>query len=777
MDELTPRRWLDPTPVEPSPGLIALTGSHLAADLLARRGITDPARVRAFLSPQHYTPSPSSALPDMAAATERILRAVQAGEEICVWGDFDVDGQTSTTILVSTLRHLNAKVRHYIPVRAVESHGVHLSTLQPLVEEGVKLLITCDTGISAVNETAWAKANGVDVVITDHHELPETLPPADAILNPRLLPPDHPLYPLPGCGVAYKLAEELLTRSGAAEYADSLLDLVALGLVADAAELRAECRYLLQRGLTALRETPRAGLRSLFEKSCVDPAFITEETIGFAIAPRLNALGRLADANPIVDFFTTTSNSQAAFMADRLEGLNNQRRQSCDQIFHAAVEQTGSHPELLKTAALVLAHPGWEAGVIGIVASRLVERFNRPVILFRAPEGGTARGSARSIPGINITRAIASQAEMLHGYGGHPMAAGLSLPTDLLADFRMAISYAIQQQTGGALLENPLCLDADLPLSKVYLDTARQLEPLAPFGVGNPAPVFLSASHRVSKVMPIGAEKEHQVVRVEDEHKGTYDVLRWHGADLPLPEGAFDLAYTPRASTYRGEPHLQLEWVDARPAHASSVSFAEHPTMQVEDLRAADRRAALAAAAALPDVVIWGEACPDGAGLDRTRLHHAAVLVFAFMPPGAEEIKAVMTRVKPVRVMLLPAPPSVDDPDRLLHNLMTAIKERRSADKTLSLEILAGMLGQREAIVRLALEYLRASSVLDFSVGPNGSLRLSKGGVQSLSKDGALSLSKDIGQRLRLALEETAAFRAHFASAPAANLLRDYLHF
>ncbi len=268
------------------------------------------------------------------------------------------------------------------------------------------MLVTCDTGISAVAETTWAKSHGVDVVITDHHELPDILPDADAIVNPRLLPPDHPLYPLPGCGVAFKLAEELLSRSGMGDYADSLLDLAALGIVADVAELRGEARYLLQRGLTVLRDTQRVGLRQLYAVAGVDTASFSEETIGFALTPRLNALGRLGDANPIVDFFTTSSNSEAVIFANQLEELNNQRRLACDQVYRGAVAQIEGNPSLLNTSALVLASPSWPAGVIGIVASRLVERFSRPVILFNAPEGGTARGSARSVEGINITTAI-----------------------------------------------------------------------------------------------------------------------------------------------------------------------------------------------------------------------------------------------------------------------------------------------------------------------------------------------------------------------------------
>ncbi len=566
------------------------------------------------------------------------------------------------------------------PLRETESHGVHLASLMKLAEEGVKLLVTCDTGISAVAETAWAKSNGMDVVITDHHELPEILPAADAIVNPRLLPPDHPLYPLPGCGVAYKLAEELLNRSGKGDYTESLLDLAALGIVADVAELRGEARYLLQRGLVTLRETRRVGLQQLYNIAGVDTASFSEETIGFALTPRLNALGRLGDANPIVDFFTTASNSEAVIFANQLEALNNQRRLACDQVYRGAIAQIEANPALLNTSALVLASPGWPAGVIGIVASRLVERFHRPVILFNAPEEGNARGSARSIPGINITTAITELRDMLLGFGGHPMAAGMSLPSNRIPDFRQALSYAIDRQTEGLETEYLLKLDAILPLDRVSLPTVQELELLAPYGNGNPSPVFMSANHRVVEVLPIGTSQEHQIITVEDANGSSFKILRWHGADLPLPDGAFDLAYTPRASTYQGKKQLQFEWVDSRPAHSTSTQFPARKRLEVEDLRGADRTASLTRLSGQPDTVIWGEGFRiEGVELlDRTRLHPAGTLVIAFTPPGADEIKAAMARVKPQKVILLPANPAGDDP-RLLQNLVSLIKQQLSA--------------------------------------------------------------------------------------------------
>lgn len=761
MKGFSPRRWIEPQPVQPSTELIDLvSGSRLAADMLVRRGITDPNFARGYLFPEQYKPSPPTDFPGMDAAVDRILLAIQKDESVCIWGDFDVDGQTSTTILVSTLRMLGGRVSHHIPIRDTESHGVHLQSLQQLARSGVQLLVTCDTGIAAVEEVKWAKANGVDVIITDHHELPDELPPADTVINPRLLPPQHPLSTLPGCGVAFKLAEELLDRSGKGELVDSLLDLTALGIVADVAELRGDARYLLQRGLASLRTTRRVGLIKLYEKAGVTADSLNEETIGFALSPRLNALGRLADANPIVDFMTTASNTEAVIFVDRLEKLNMERRNLCDQVYQGARGQIESNPALLTASALVLSHPEWHPGVIGIVAARLMEIYDRPVILFNAPMDGIARGSARSVPGINITQAIGQVSGMLKSFGGHPMAAGLSLPTDRIPEFRQALSYAIDDQIGGIQPESVLTLDATLPLDRVALITVQEIEQLAPFGNGNPAPVFMSPNHRVVDVLPVGVNKEHQIVKVENEAGSIFKILRWQGSDLPLPEGAFDLAYTPRASTFQGTKTLQLEWVDSRPAQVAGAQFQRRSRMEVVDRRSEDRAPILAEYSASPDVMVWN--------VGTVELHPADILVIAFSPPGADEIKSARALVKPKKIVLIKAAPAVDDPVKLLQNIMQMIARLMNSSAPATLEDMAFALGQRMGVVRLALDYLVASGRLDYSLDTAGILHVQRTN-RPPGREAALA-----EKRLRESLAETSAFRRHFASASLADLIHDH---
>ncbi len=534
------------------------------AELLARRGMQAAAAAHPFLDPNQYLPTSASALPDLNRGADLLERAISAGKTICVWGDFDVDGQTATTLLVSTLKDLGAEVSFHIPVRAHESHGVNLAVLEELITGGIDVLLTCDTGISAHKEVDYAHKFGVEVVVTDHHDLPPTLPAAEAVINPKRLPAGHPLGTLPGVGVAYKLAEALYERVHKKGGADAFLDLVALGVVADLAIQRADTRYLLQRGLAALRETHRIGLQEMMVLAELNPAWLTEEHIGFVLGPRLNALGRLDNANLAIEFLSTTDRTRARILAQQLEGLNAQRKLLTDQVFAGAQAQIERDPTLLDHAALVLAHPSWPGGVIGIVASRLVEIYHKPVVLITAPPGEAARGSARSVEGVDISAAIAAQDSLLLGYGGHPMAAGLSLEPEQIDAFRLALSKTISAMTEDRELEPTLIIDGYLPLQDLTLDLVQDLERLAPFGPGNPPLTFASRDLLIKSVGALGRSGKHRQVIVEGPGEVLQKVVWWRSESLPVPAGRFDLAYTVRLSTYQGQRELQITWVEAR---------------------------------------------------------------------------------------------------------------------------------------------------------------------------------------------------------------------
>jgi len=800
------KEWIEPKDVRVPQELQTAIGGHpLVAKTLARREFTELEAARAFLDPDCYRPAPPTDLPNMAEAADRLEKAIQQGETICVWGDFDVDGQTATTILVSTLKDLvvrqgspqavrqgsprGAAVRYHIPVRRTESHGLNLPVLKRLIAEGVHLLLTCDTGVTDHEVIAYAQAQGVDVVVTDHHDLPATLPKACAIVNPKMLPDAHPLRELPGVGCAYKVAEELYRRVGKPEAAAQYLDLVALGIVADVAVQTGDTRYLLQRGLEALRHTERLGLQVMMEVAELDPAWLSEEHISFVLAPRLNALGRLADANVAVELLTTDSLERARILATELEGLNAQRKLLCDQVFQAAQAQIERDPSLLEHSALVLSHPSWPAGVIGIVASRLAERYHRPTVLIATPPGELGQGSARSIEGVNIAAAIAAQQEMLVRFGGHPMAAGLTIDPEprpehvegpcpeyiegRVPEFRRALSRTVSEMlTTGERLRPSLQIDSYLSLADLSLDLVEDLERLAPFGPGNPPLTLVSKGLSLTSHTPVGRTGEHLQLIVEDEEGTAQRVIWWQGADWPLPEGRFDLAYVVRASNYRGQRDVQVEWVDARPIEEPRPDGFPK-TRQVSEIvdyrREPSPRQVLERLRAQEDVQIWSEAeaRAEVAGQDRYELQSSKVLIIWTAPPGPVEWRTVLEKVAPETVYLFGIDPGLDHPEAFLRRLAGLTRYALNSHQgRVNVSTLAAATAQREATVRQGIAWLAARGHLVVLSEEGDVIQLAEGD-QVVDPKG---FQKPLGS-LNALLEETAAYRAHFARAEEETLI------
>lgn len=738
--------------------------------MLAQRGIVYPSQAGAFLDPRLYRPTGATELPDLGPAADRVMLAIRKKETICVWGDFDVDGQTATTLLVSTLRALGANVRYHIPIRGRESHGIKLDVLKEILDAGVQMILTCDTGIAEHEAIAYAQQREVDVVVTDHHTLPPVLPAAHALVNPQRLEPDHPLRHLPGVGVAYKLAEELYRRAGREGETESLLDLVALGIVADVATQHADTRYLLQKGLQVLRNTERLGLRVMFEMADLNPSQLSEEHIGFAIGPRLNALGRLGDANPIVEFLTTKELAMARVMAQHLESLNAERKLLTSQIYQAALAQIEADPSLLDFAVLVLAHPTWEPGVIGIVAGRLAERFHRPAILLTGGDptgGGIARGSARSVEGINITEALAQQAEMLRAFGGHPMAAGLAVDANRVAEFRRRLSQTVENVRGSAEIA-PLQIDGFLPLADLSLELVEDLARLAPFGAGNPPPTLATRNLTVKNSTIIGRTKEHLQIFVEDEMGEVQKIFWWQGADNPLPEGRFDLAYTVRASDYRGERQMQIEWVEARPAEQEGIEVPVSRASRVEgvDYRQATDPFELMRVLQERGIQIWaeGEAKAEIGGVDRLGLVPAQELGVWTIPPGPGVWQAILEMVKPQKVYVFAPKGEEDRLEAFVKRLAGLLKfALRAHEGRAEVARLAVATSQCEETVQKGLEWLAARGIFTVEQAGAGVLRVQVG-------TGELH-SSAVETSLRKLLEETRAYRKFWESASIERLV------
>lgn len=756
------KKWIEPEDVNVPPGFFEITPGHtLVAELLIRRGFKLIEDVKAFLDPAYFKPSPSTDLPDMVSAVERIEKAFKNNEPICVWGDFDVDGQTSTALLVSAFREMGGNVTYYIPFREKESHGLNLPALERIIAGNIKLLVTCDTGISAHEEIDYAISHGVDVIVTDHHDLPDLLPSAFAVINPKRLDASHGLRELPGVGCAYKVVEELYRRQGRESETWKYLDLVALGIVSDIATQTGDTRYLLQRGLEVLRNTDRLGLRVIMENSGLKQSRISEEHIGFAIAPRLNSLGRLSDANLGVELLITDNSERAIILAGMLEGLNLRRRVLCDQVLKAAIDQIDRDTTLLDYSALVMSHQTWPTGIIGIVASRLADIYNRPVILLSTSLKDIARGSARSVKGCNIYQAISAHKELLIGFGGHTMAAGLSIIPENIPDFRHAISTTLGDMSDN--MTDTIKLSSYLPLSELSMELVEELHRLAPFGPGNELPVFAARNVSIKGCSRIGKKNEHRILMLEDGTGQDYRVTWWQGASSPLPEGTFDMAYTVKNVNYQGVKELQIEWIDAR----FIEQIISPVVMDIVDFRKeGDRKSVLKSLETIKDMQLWSEADNNISGKNRYELIASEILIIWTVPPGPEELRAVLKKVSPSKIYLF-AMNSVNDSEEVfLRHLSGLVKYAlKSKDGKVNISFLAAATASREIAVKKGIQWLVQKGYINISMAGADEILITEGNGETVNN------INEILYELKKILEETAAYRKYFLRANKSQLL------
>ena len=737
----------------------------LVAQTLLRRGMQTPEAARAFLDPRAYSPAAATQLPGLASAVNRLELAIRNQQSICVWGDFDVDGQTSTTILFQTLSELGAEVTFHIPIRERESHGVNLPVLQEIIDRGAQLILTCDTGITAHAAVDYAHTRQVDMIITDHHDLPAALPPAVAVVNPKLLSEEHPLYTLSGSGVAYKLCEELYGRYGRSEEAFRQVDLAALGLVGDLARLTGDARYLVQLGLAELSQTRRLGLQIMMEMAELIPANLTEEHIGFVLGPRLNALGRLGDANPAVELLTTSDPVRARVLATQLEGLNSQRQMLCNQVSRAAEAQIHADPALLAQPVLVLAHPSWPGGVVGIVASRLVERYQKPAILFSIPAGEPARGSARSVEGLNITAAIAAQKELLLNFGGHPMAAGLSLEQEKLPEFTRRLAKTVGEMQGNAGSEHNLEIDGWMALPEISLQLAVDLESLAPFGPGNEKLVLASHALKTQSVATLGRNGEHLKLRVMDEAGNSQTVFWWNGAEEKdsLPQDSFDLAFSLRASDWRGKAQVQMELVDFRNLESEKIEV-NRTELEIIDYRNVDQPLRILSSLmqeSLPEVWAEGDEKKQAGGKGRYELEPADALAIWTIPPSTRELQLALEKVQPRKIYLFAVtlPDKTPDPflERLAGLLKYALNHRAGRVSYYELETATA---QRSLTVRNGIKLLVALGKINLRAENENEIIVSSEAISKDPEEASRLLTE-----LKSLLAETAAYRSHFKFA------------
>ena len=738
--------------------LSAADNRELLARILSRRGFNDPESIRAFLNPDLYIPSPPFDMPDMKKGVFRLEKAILAQERILVWGDFDVDGQTSTSLLYAALMNLGASVDYHVPVREKESHGIKPEFLQPYLEDGIQVLLSCDTGIAAHEAIKLANKYGVDVIVTDHHDCPEVLPPAFALINPKLFSEDHPLSGLPGVGVAYKLIEALYVRAGRQDEVHTFLDLVALGIVADLAVVTHDTRYLLQLGLEELRSTQRPGLVQIMENAKVVPEYLIDEHIGFQIGPRLNAVGRLADANISIPLLTTDKNELAHNIAGELERLNEERKFQTEIVFESALAQIRKNPTLLQFEVLVLGHPSWHQGVIGIVASRMVELYRRPAILIAMPEGELARGSARSIEGVHITRAIASQKAILKGYGGHPMAAGLAIKPEHLAQFRKGVSKAVVDQNTGRKQEPTLVIDAEVALGDITQDLTHELEQMAPFGPGNPPINLLCKKLRIKGDVKIGKDKAHKkLIAWDEESNEQREILWWNSKDEEYPDGYLDVVIRVRPGYFRGEEQLTITLQDLRPSGVRLEAAEVEKRISIVDYREmADAKKLIETLIDQnPGVQVWAEAETDiPFGKNRLTLVTSSILVLWSLPPSQQILIDTLKKVQPSEIYVVGKETRLDQYEPFTRRFVGLIKYVLSNyDGRVELRRLAAEMGQTPGVIRYGLKLISGMGI---------HASLDKRGVVTLEQRPPL-VHIDSEQELKHLLKETNAYRSLFS--------------
>jgi single-stranded-DNA-specific exonuclease len=532
------------------------------AQVLANRGILTAEVARNFLYGTLDSMLDPYLFNDMAKAVELVRKAIERREKILIFGDYDVDGVLSVVILMRALRTLGAEVDYYIPERLKEGYGIKDEHLQVVEERGARLVISVDCGIKAVSFARKAAAKGIDVLITDHHRPGDELPQASAILNPVLSDSGYPFRGLAGVGVVFKLLQALLTKAGKSATLPHYAKLVAIGTIADVAELRGENRLLVKEGLRGLGHVANRGLKSLIGECRLAGRKITEGDVGFRIGPRINAAGRMGAADEAVKLFFADSDEESAELAARLSGFNESRQQEEDRIFEEALNQVKESSLDSRYKILVLGSESWHRGVIGIVASKLKEYFYRPVVLLTYDDG-KASGSGRSISEFSLIECLDSCRDVFLDYGGHTLAVGCSLARDRVSEFRERANAFAEARLSADDLRRKVKIDATLSLAEIDGPFIKSYLLLSPFGVGNPKPLFLSSGVEVWGAPQLIQGKHLKFIARQDGR--SFEAIGWDKADRAqeIRRGSkINLAYSLQSSTYLGEERYALNIED-----------------------------------------------------------------------------------------------------------------------------------------------------------------------------------------------------------------------
>ncbi len=547
-----------------------LNVSPIVAGLLASRGYGDQAAAETFLKPSLEHLHDPFLMKGMPEAVNRLLYAIDNQQPVLIYGDYDVDGTTGTAVLLRALRMLGATAGYHVPHRFTEGYGIQQAALEKAASDGYKLVVSVDCGIRAHEPLVWARENGLDVIITDHH-LPdedEGAPPAFAVLNPNQNGCAYPDKNLAGVGVAFKLVHALFRERERESVVPGFLKMVAIGTVADVAKLVGENRAIVALGLSDLPKAVNYGLRALIEiAGCGDGAEVNAYDLGFRIGPRINAAGRMDAASAVVDLFNAQDREEARRLAEHLDTRNRERMEMQREIFNRAIEEFESGPDREhQTHAAVIAGDDWHRGVIGLAASKIAERLNRPCVVISF-EGDIGHGSARSIEAYHLFNGLTACRDLLDKFGGHSHAAGLAIRRECLPEFRRRLN----EHAASCLTEDDLtpaiAIDAEVAATDLGFGLSKELHMLEPFGAGNPRPVFATRGLRVMGE-PQVIKEQHLKFRVAGENHRPYEAIWWRGVEeaevRPQANQPIDLAYEFEAQPWMGDIRLQLNVKDMK---------------------------------------------------------------------------------------------------------------------------------------------------------------------------------------------------------------------
>ena len=541
--------------------------SPILAALLINRGYADASSARTFLNPTYDQLHEPLLMLGMKEAVARLLHAIDNDEPILIYGDYDVDGTTGTAILLRALKLLGARTGFHIPHRFTEGYGIQQAALEKAFAEGYKLVVSVDCGIRAHEPLIWARDNGLDVIITDHHLPDETegAPPAYAVLNPNQKGCEYPDKNLAGVGVAFKLVHALFRERGREAQVPAFLKVVAIGTVADVAKLIGENRTIVALGLKDLAKAANPGLRALIDVAgCGDGTGMTAYDLGFRIGPRINAAGRMDAASAVVELFDTRDSGEARRLAEHLDARNEERKTVQQQIVDLAVAELGD--STAGSFVTVVAGEGWHRGVIGIAASKIAERLHRPCVVLSV-DGDVAHGSGRSIEAYHLLNGLTACSDLFEKFGGHSHAAGITIRPERIAEFRRRLNEHAASCLTAEDLEHSVTIDMELPAESVTFAMAKELQALEPFGAANPCPVFMTRNLRCLSE-PVVLKDQHLRLRLAGPQNQPLEAIWFNCLEgegqTPNLEGSIELAYTIELSGWNNEYRLQLNVIDLK---------------------------------------------------------------------------------------------------------------------------------------------------------------------------------------------------------------------